>query len=75
MLDRVSSDMDVAREETFGPVVPISTIRSEDEASAIIDSGPYGLLASIFTEDPRRGLRFAETARAGWVNLNEGSNL
>ncbi|HVD09649.1 MAG TPA: aldehyde dehydrogenase family protein, partial [Gaiellaceae bacterium] len=67
VLDRVSSDMEVAREETFGPVVPISTIRSEDEALAIIDSGPYGLLASIFTEDLRRGLRFAEAARAGWV--------
>ena len=74
VLDRVSSDMEVAREETFGPVVPISTIRSEDEALAIIDSGPYGLLASIFTEDLRRGLRFAEAARAGWVNVNEGSN-
>ncbi|MGI8607066.1 MAG: aldehyde dehydrogenase family protein [Gaiellaceae bacterium] len=74
VLDRVSSDMDVAREETFGPVVPISTIRSEDEALAAIDSGPYGLLASIFTEDLRRGLRFAEEARAGWVNVNEGSN-
>jgi len=74
VLDRVSSEMEVAREETFGPVVPISTIRSEDEALAIIDSGPYGLLASIFTEDLRRGLRFAEAARAGWVNVNEGSN-
>ena len=74
VLDRVSADMEVAREETFGPVVPISTIRSEDEALAIIDSGPYGLLASIFTEDLRRGLRFAEAARAGWVNVNEGSN-
>ena len=48
--------------------------RSEDEALAIIDSGPYGLLASIFTQDLRRGLRFAEAARAGWVNVNEGSN-
>jgi len=74
VLDRVRSDMEVAREETFGPVVPISTIRSENEALAIIDSGPYGLLASIFTEDLRRGLRFAEAARAGWVNVNEGSN-
>ncbi len=74
VLDRVSSTMDVAREETFGPVVPISTIRNEDEALATIDSGPYGLLASIFTEDLRRGLRFAEAARAGWVNVNEGSN-
>jgi acyl-CoA reductase-like NAD-dependent aldehyde dehydrogenase len=74
VLDRVSSDMEVAREETFGPVVPISTIRTEDEALASIDAGPYGLMTAIFTEDLRRGLRFAEAARSGWVNVNEGSN-
>jgi succinate-semialdehyde dehydrogenase/glutarate-semialdehyde dehydrogenase len=74
VLDRVSEEMEVAREETFGPVVPISTIRSEDEALAVIDSSPYGLLAAVFTKDLRRGLRFAEAARAGWVNVNESTN-
>ncbi len=74
VLDRVSDEMAVAREETFGPVVPISTIRSEDEALAIIDSSPFGLLAAVFTRDLGRGLRFAEAARAGWVNINESTN-
>jgi acyl-CoA reductase-like NAD-dependent aldehyde dehydrogenase len=74
VLDRVSDEMEVAREETFGPVVPITTIRSEDEALAVIDSSPYGLLAAVFTKDLRRGLRFAEAARAGWVNVNESTN-
>jgi acyl-CoA reductase-like NAD-dependent aldehyde dehydrogenase len=74
VLDRVDDEMEVAREETFGPVVPISTIRSEDEALAVIDSSPYGLLAAVFTRDLRRGLRFAEAARAGWVNVNESTN-
>jgi acyl-CoA reductase-like NAD-dependent aldehyde dehydrogenase len=74
VLDDVNDEMEVAREETFGPVVPISTIRSEDEALAIIDSSPYGLLAAVFTQDLRRGLRFAEAARAGWVNVNESTN-
>ncbi len=74
VLDRVSDEMEVAREETFGPVVPISTIRSEDEALAIIDSSPFGLLAAVFTRDLGRGLRFAEAARAGWVNINESTN-
>jgi acyl-CoA reductase-like NAD-dependent aldehyde dehydrogenase len=74
VLDRVDDEMEVAREETFGPVVPISTIRSEDEALAVIDSSPYGLLAAVFTQDLRRGLRFAEAARAGWVNVNESTN-
>jgi acyl-CoA reductase-like NAD-dependent aldehyde dehydrogenase len=74
VLDRVTDEMDVAREETFGPVVPITTIRSEDEALAVIDSSPFGLLAAVFTRDLRRGLRFAEAARAGWVNVNESTN-
>jgi acyl-CoA reductase-like NAD-dependent aldehyde dehydrogenase len=74
VLDGVNDEMEVAKDETFGPVVPISTIRSEDEALAIIDSSPYGLLAAVFTNDLRRGLRFAEAARAGWVNINESTN-
>jgi acyl-CoA reductase-like NAD-dependent aldehyde dehydrogenase len=74
VLDRVRDDMEVVREETFGPIVPISTIRAEDEALALIESGPYGLLTAVFTRDLRRGLAFAEAARAGWVNINESSN-
>jgi len=74
VLDRVNDEMEVARDETFGPVVPITTIRSEDEALAIIDSSPFGLLAAVFTRDLGRGLRFAEAARAGWVNVNESTN-
>jgi acyl-CoA reductase-like NAD-dependent aldehyde dehydrogenase len=74
VLDRVTSEMDVAREETFGPIVPIRSIRSEEEALAAIESGPYGLLAAVFTCDLARGLRFAEAARVGWVNINESSN-
>jgi acyl-CoA reductase-like NAD-dependent aldehyde dehydrogenase len=74
VLDGVSEEMEVAREETFGPIVPITTIRDDDEALAIANSSPYGLLAAVFTRDLRRGLRFAEGVRAGWVNINESSN-
>ncbi len=74
VVDRVTNDMEIAREETFGPVVPISTIRSEEEALAIANASPYGLLSAIFTRDLRRGLRYAEAVRAGWVNVNEGTN-
>jgi succinate-semialdehyde dehydrogenase/glutarate-semialdehyde dehydrogenase len=74
VLDGVSAEMEVAREETFGPIVPIRTIRGEDEALATIDDSPYGLLAAVFTRDLARGLRFAEAARAGWVNVNASSN-
>jgi succinate-semialdehyde dehydrogenase/glutarate-semialdehyde dehydrogenase len=74
VLARVTHDMEVSTEETFGPIVPISTIAAEEEALALIDASPYGLLTAVFTQDLRRGLRFAESARAGWVNVNESSN-
>ena len=74
VLDRVTESMEIAREETFGPVVPITPIDGEDEALAVVESSPYGLLTSVFTKDLARGLRFAESARAGWVNINEGTN-
>ena len=74
VVDGVTEDMELAREETFGPVAPVTTIRGEDEAISIVNGSPYGLLASVFTSDLRRGLRFAEAVRAGWVNVNEGTN-
>jgi acyl-CoA reductase-like NAD-dependent aldehyde dehydrogenase len=74
ILDRVTDEMEVAREETFGPVAPISTIRSDEEALQIANSSPYGLLAAVWTRDLARGLRFAEAVRAGWVNINESTN-
>jgi succinate-semialdehyde dehydrogenase/glutarate-semialdehyde dehydrogenase len=74
VIDRVTAPMAIAREETFGPVVPITAIDGEAEALAIVESSGYGLLASVFTQDLGRGLRFAESARAGWVNINEGTN-
>ena len=74
VLDHVDEGMLVAREETFGPIVPLTTIRDMDEALAIVNASSYGLLTAIFTRDLGRGLRFAESARAGWVNINEGTN-
>ena len=74
MLDGVTDDMEIAREETFGPVVPVTPIRSEEEAIELVNGSPYGLLSAIFTRDLRRGLRFAEAVRTGWVNVNEGTN-
>lgn len=74
VVDGVTDDMEIAREETFGPVVPVSAIRSEEEAIRIVNLSPYGLLTAVFTRDLRRGLRYAEAVRAGWVNVNEGTN-
>jgi acyl-CoA reductase-like NAD-dependent aldehyde dehydrogenase len=74
VLDGVTEEMEVARDETFGPVVPITPIRDEEQALEIAGSSPYGLLTAVFTRDLKRGLRFAEASRAGWVNINEGTN-
>jgi acyl-CoA reductase-like NAD-dependent aldehyde dehydrogenase len=74
VLDDVTPDMEIATEETFGPVAPVVTIRSLDEAIDAVNASPYGLLAAVFTADLGRGLRFAESVRAGWVNVNEGTN-
>jgi acyl-CoA reductase-like NAD-dependent aldehyde dehydrogenase len=74
VLDGVTPEMEIAVEETFGPVAPVCTIRSLDEAIDAVNGSPYGLLAAIFTGDLRRGLQFAESVRAGWVNVNEGTN-
>ena len=74
VLDRVTEQMEIAQEETFGPVVPITPIDGADEALDVVERSPYGLLTSVFTRDLARGLKFAESARAGWVNINEGTN-
>ncbi len=74
VLDGVTDEMEIAREETFGPVAPVTSIRSEQEAIDLVNGSPYGLLSAIFTKDLGRGLRFAEAVRTGWVNVNEGTN-
>jgi succinate-semialdehyde dehydrogenase/glutarate-semialdehyde dehydrogenase len=74
VIDGVTPAMEIATEETFGPVVPISTISDEREALALIRASPYGLLTAVWTGDLARALRFAEAADAGWVNINESTN-
>ena len=74
ILTDVTEEMEVAREETFGPVVPITRISSDEEALRIANGSQYGLLTAVWTKDLARGLRFAEAVDAGWVNINESTN-
>jgi succinate-semialdehyde dehydrogenase/glutarate-semialdehyde dehydrogenase len=74
VLADVTEEMEVAREETFGPIVPITRISSDEEALQIANASPYGLLTAVWTKDLARGLRFAEAVDAGWVNINESTN-
>jgi acyl-CoA reductase-like NAD-dependent aldehyde dehydrogenase len=74
VVDGVTEEMEIARDETFGPVVPVTAIGSEQDAVRIVNDSPYGLLSAVFTADLRRGLAYAEAVRTGWVNINDGTN-
>ncbi|MFG2428733.1 succinic semialdehyde dehydrogenase [Streptomyces sp. NPDC048590] len=72
ILDKVQEPMAVCTQETFGPVVSLYRFTDEDEAVDLANSTPYGLNASVWTKDARRGHRVAARLRAGTVNINEG---
>ncbi|MEI5524088.1 succinic semialdehyde dehydrogenase [Streptomyces brasiliscabiei] len=72
ILDGVTEPMSVCTEETFGPVVSIYRFKDEDAAIEEANSTAYGLNASVWTKDGRRGREVASRVRAGTVNVNEG---
>ena len=72
VLAGVTPEMKVHREETFGPVVSVYRVYTEDEAVEQANDTSYGLNASIWTRNVKRGRRLAERLRAGAVNVNEG---
>ena len=72
VLDRVSPDMRVAREEIFGPVLSVLRVADLDEALAVGRSCPYGNGASIFTRDGRAAREFKHRFNAGMIGINVG---
>lgn len=67
----VDHSMKVMRDETFGPVLPIMTFKTDEEALRLANDSIYGLTASVFTGDLDRGKRLAEQIDAGTVMVNE----
>ena len=59
-------------EEIFGPVAPIVSFETEDEAIAKANASEYGLMGYVFTRDLNRALRVAEALDTGMVGLNQG---
>ncbi|MFV0301211.1 MAG: aldehyde dehydrogenase family protein [Paracoccus sp. (in: a-proteobacteria)] len=66
----VSHDMRVMTEESFGPVVGIMKVTSDDEAIALMNDCAYGLTASIWTADPGRAATIGEQLETGTVFMN-----
>ncbi|MBD9668783.1 aldehyde dehydrogenase family protein [Variovorax sp. VRV01] len=66
----VHNDMEIAREEIFGPVLSMIGYGDEDEAIDIANDSPYGLQAYVFSSDAQRALRVASRLRAGTVLVN-----
>ncbi len=73
VLSNLTPDMTVLTEETFGPVLPIVRVRSEEEALQLANATDYGLTASVWTRDARRGEALARRLDAGSVTINDHS--
>jgi succinate-semialdehyde dehydrogenase/glutarate-semialdehyde dehydrogenase len=72
VLGNVSDDARVLSEEIFGPVAPVSSFDSEDDAIAAANDTEYGLVAYVFTRDLKRALRVCERLDTGMIGLNQG---
>jgi succinate-semialdehyde dehydrogenase/glutarate-semialdehyde dehydrogenase len=72
VLTDVPADARIAVEEIFGPVAPISTFQTEEEALTRANDTAYGLIAYAFTRDLARALRVSEALEFGMVGINQG---
>ncbi|WP_395400417.1 NAD-dependent succinate-semialdehyde dehydrogenase [Arthrobacter sp. UC242_113] len=72
ILSGVTEGARILSEEIFGPVAPIITFNSEDEAVRLANNSEYGLVAYVFTSDLNRGIRMGERLETGMLGLNAG---
>jgi len=70
LLDRVSPDMRVAREEIFGPVLAITTFDDIEEAAELANRSDYGLVAGIWTRDINKAMMLSSRIKTGQVYVN-----
>jgi len=71
VLGDVDHQMEVMHDETFGPLLPVMTFKTEEEAIKLANDSPFGLAASVWTRDVARGRRLAEQIDAGTGMVNE----
>jgi len=73
VLSGVTQDMLVMQEETFGPVIPIATFSSPEEAIALANDSSFGLSAAVFSADQDAAIAVAERLQVGAVSINDAS--
>ena len=72
VLDEVNHTMDIANEETFGPVACVIRVSSQDEAVRLANQSVFGLGATVFGQDDTRTKAVARQLNAGMVGINRG---
>lgn len=70
VVDRVTPDMAIYSDESFGPVVAVIRARDEADAIRVANDSAYGLSASVFSRDAARGIRVARQIRSGICHVN-----
>lgn len=73
LFDQVKPEMRIAKEEIFGPILSVLTVKDEQEAFAVANNVDYGLAASIFTKDISVAYQYAEKVQSGMVHINHGT--
>ena len=68
----VASDNPILNHEVFGPVAPVVTFDTDEEAITLANSTDYGLISYVYSEDLKRALRMAEAIESGMVAVNRG---
>jgi acyl-CoA reductase-like NAD-dependent aldehyde dehydrogenase len=75
ILTEVTHQMRVMRDETFGPVVGIMRVKSDDEAVELMNDSSFGLTASLWTRDPKRAAAIGARIETGTVFMNRADYL
>jgi malonate-semialdehyde dehydrogenase (acetylating)/methylmalonate-semialdehyde dehydrogenase len=73
VLDGVTHEMAVGRDEIFGPVLSVAYAKTLDDAIALANKSPYGNMSAIFTSSGRSARQFRDTVEAGMVGINVGT--
>ncbi|MEZ5063050.1 MAG: NAD-dependent succinate-semialdehyde dehydrogenase [Solirubrobacterales bacterium] len=72
VLAPIPDDARLLKEEIFGPVAPVATFSTEEEAIAAANDTEYGLVAYVYTSDVKRAIRVCEKLETGMIGLNQG---